>query len=275
VFLIGFALLGSFSVMSFLSGSTAIFMTLFALLVLTAVETNADEVVGVLMFLISYQWEVSALFFLFILVFIVANRRWRILAGFGMSLTILFIVSLLLNSNWLVPYARAVLLDWTRRADYTFATTLSYLFPAIPISLNRWIALAVGALVLLETVRAVFEHSRHVAWAAFLALGLNPMMGFAIFPVNHIVMLPSMIMIVALVWERWKQPRAWISLALLIAVFVSSYALYFQVVAAPARLYSDLLKILPPVVITLGLYWMRWWAIRPPRLWADQIGVRK
>jgi hypothetical protein len=36
-----------------------------------------------------------------------------------------------------------------------------------------------------------------------------------------------------------------------------------------------LLKILPPLLATLGLYWMRWWAIRPPRIWADQIGARK
>jgi len=40
-------------------------------------------------------------------------------------------------------------------------------------------------------------------------------------------------------------------------------------------LYSDLLKILPPVLTMLGLYWMRWWAIRPPRLWADQFGARQ
>ena len=29
-----------------------------------------------------------------------------------------------------------------------------------------------------------------------------------------------------------------------------------------------------PVLIVVGLYWMRWWAVRPPRIWADQFGSR-
>jgi glycosyl transferase family 87 len=275
VCLIAFALLGSFSVLSFVSGSSALFVTLLALLSLRAIQTDANEVAGILLALIAYQWEISALFFLFILVYVIANRKWGVLAGFGMSLVTLFLISILLNSNWIVPYVRATLLDWSRRADYTFGTTLSYIFPKLTVSVDQWITIGLSALLFYESIRSVYEHSRHVVWVACLALALNPMLGFAMFPVNYAVMAPAIILVIALVWERWVHQRVWISLLLLLALFTSSYDLYFQTLVTPLRIYSDLLKILPPLITTLGLYWMRWWAIRAPRLWADQFGVRK
>jgi len=67
-----------------------------------------------------------------------------------------------------------------------------------------------------------------------------------------------------------------VSALLLAIMFLFSFGLYYyQGLFAELRLYSDLLKILPPVLTMLGLYWMRWWAIRPPRLWADQFGSRQ
>ena len=65
------------------------------------------------------------------------------------------------------------------------------------------------------------------------------------------------------------------SVLLLLLMFVFSFGLYYQVMFTNMRLYSDLLKIIPPVLTIIGLYWMRWWAVRPPRIWADQFGVRK
>lgn len=273
--LMAFALLGSFSVLSFVSGSSAIFMTLLALLSLRSIQAEANEIGGIFLALIAFQWEIGALFFLFILVYIIANRRWGVLAGLGMSLITLFLLSILLNSNWIVPYVRATLLDWTRRVDYTFGTTLSYLFPNLTVSLDQWITIGLSAILFYESIRSVYEHSRHLLWVACLALALNPMLGFAMFPTNYAGMLPAIILIIALVWERWSDQRVWISLLLLLALFTSSYALYFQTLESPVRLYSDLLKILPPLITTLGLYWMRWWAMRAPRLWADQFGAQK
>jgi hypothetical protein len=100
-------------------------------------------------------------------------------------------------------------------------------------------------------------------------------MGFAIFPSNHVVLIPAFILVVALVWERWVENRVFVSILLLIFVFLFSFGLYYQATFKMMRLYSDLLKILPPVLTTIGLYWMRWWAVRPPRIWVDQFGARK
>ena len=114
VLLIGFGLFNFFSIDSFLSGSPAIFLTLLYLCILVALRSFRDELAGVLLFLVAYQWEVGALFFLFILVFVLANRRWSVFVGFGMALAVLLIVSFISKSDWIVSYIRAVLFDWSR-----------------------------------------------------------------------------------------------------------------------------------------------------------------
>jgi hypothetical protein len=115
-----------------------------------------------------------------------------------------------------------------------------------------------------------------VAWVAFLTLAVNPMLGFAIFPSNHVVFIPAFVLVVALAWERWVKSRMLVSALLLTIVLLFSFGLYYyQGLFTAMSLYSDLLRILPPVLTTIGLYWMRWWAIRPPRIWADQFGALK
>jgi hypothetical protein len=170
---------------------------------------------------------------------------------------------------------RAVLFDWNRGIELGFGVTLTRVLPLLNFPVSRWIALIVGAILLFETIRSVGAHFRHVVWAAFLALAVNPVMGFAIFQANHVVFIPALLLITALAWERWSKNRALLTLSLLVLVFIASFVLYYQMISQAMLIHSDLLKILPPVLVLIGLYWMRWWVIRPPRIWADQFGVRK
>lgn len=272
--LIIFGLLNYFSIDSLLSGSPAMFLTLLYLCSLVALRSFSDELAGVLLFLVAYQWELGALFFLFVLVFVIANRRWSLLAGFGMALIVLMIVSFISNSAWFVAYARAVLFDWNRGVDLGFGATLARMFSPLQFPDNRWIAGVIAVVLLIEAIRAVNAHFRHVVWAAFLALAVNLMLGFAIFPSNHVVLIPAFVLITALVWERWTKSRLILSISLLVLVFLFSFGLYYQSGIAVQPIYVDLLKVLPPVLIVVDLYWMRWWAVRPPRIWADQFGSR-
>jgi len=273
--LVCFGLFNAFSIHSFLSASPTAFLILIYLGILLALQSHANELAGALLFLVAYQWEVGALFFILMLALVILNRLWGVLAGFMMLLVIAAIISILLNSGWPIDYIRAVIFDWTRQTDYTVGTTLSYIFPNFKIAFAQWINWVILVILFFEMIRTIDSHYRHIAWVVFLALALNPLLGFAIFPTNHVAFLPAVVLVIALVWERWTKWRVFLSLFLLMLVFGFSHALYYQSAVAPERLYSDLLKILPPVLAVLGLYWMRWWAIRPPRIWADQIGARK
>ena len=275
VCLMSFGLLGYFSLNSLVSASPTIFLTFLYLSILLALRSYSDELAGGLLVLTFYQWEVGALFFLFILIFVIANKRWGVLTGFAMSLFVLLVVSFLIYPGWSLPYARAVLSDWYRSANLTFGYILSFWFSALSFPIERIISIALLAILFFEWIGAVQSHFRRVVWAAALSLAVTPLIGFAIFPSNHVVLLLPLVVILTLVWERWTRSRVLASILVLALALFIPFGLYARSILFYNRLYSDLLSILPSVAAILGLYWMRWWVVHSPRTWLDQVGIRR
>jgi len=273
--LIGFSLFSYFSLNSLISNSPTIFLTFLYLSILLALRSFNDELAGALLFLAAYQWEVGALFFLFILIFVVANRRWGVLAGFGMSLFVLCIVSFLSYPGWGLPYIRAALSDWYRGASLNLDSILSFWFPESRFPLGTIIAALLLLLVFIEWLGAARENFRRVLWTASLSLAATPLLGFAVFPSNHVVLILPLVFVLLLVWERWNRRRALASALVLFIAFAVPFGLYLASVNINARIYFELLAILPPLAAILGLYWMRWSAIRLPRTWLDQMNLHK
>lgn len=265
---------GYYSLVAIRSGTPAIAITFLAFLIVYSLHSFSDELAGALLFLIAYQWEVGALFFLFILVFVFANRRWRVFYGFGMALVILLAISFLFYPGWGLPYVRGVLSNWYRSDHLTFGSILSSIFPNTLLSIGLWTTILLGAIVFLEWLGTVSSHYRHILWTVCLSLAAMPLMGLAIFPSNHIVLVPSLILIVMLIWERWTRQRVWLSLLVILSALLVPFWLYYRVNTGAPIIYSQLLSILPPIATLIGLYWMRWWAFRSPRTWFDKFGDR-
>lgn len=273
--LMAFSIFGYYSLIAFGSGTPVVPIAFLIFSILYALRSFSDELAGALLFLVSYYWESTAVFFLFVIVFVFANKRWRVLSGFGMSLVLLLAISFLSYPGWGLPYVRGVLSNWYRSETLTFGYLLSGWFPNVRVSLEWWVTVLLGLIVFLEWLGSVGSHYRRLAWTACLSLAVTPLMGFAIFPSNHVILLPSLVMIVMLVWERWTRQRVWYVLLLLLGSFVVPFWLYYRAIEDAPRIYSQLLTVLPPIAAVVGLYWMRWWAFRSPRTWFDQIGDRK
>lgn len=273
--LIAFGLLSFFSLNALVTASPAIFLGLLYLSVLLALRAYSDELAGALLLLAAYQWEVGGLFLVFILVFVFANRRWGVLGGFGMSLFVLLVVSFLVKPDWGLPYILAVLSNYYQSTNLNLGHILAGWFPAVSFSIGGWVSILVIAVVFVEALGAVQAHFRRIVWVAALALAAMPLAGLAMFPSNYVVLILPLIVILALAWERWRRRRIFITILILLVAFGVPFGLYYQSLVEYAPLYTELLSVLPPVTAILGLYWMRWWAVRSPRTWADQIGFHK
>jgi hypothetical protein len=273
--LFGSGIFGYYSLTALGSGTPAVPILFLIFGVVYSLRSFSDELAGALLLLVSYQWEIGSLFFLFVIVFMIANKRWKILTGLGMSLVILGAISFLAYPGWGLPYFRAVLTDWYRGANLTFGHIASTWFPNASFSIGFWTSLLFGIILFLEWLGSVNSHYRRIVWTVCLSLAVTPLMGFAIFPSNHVVLLPALILIIMLVWERWTRQRLIYSILVMAVAFFVPFWLYSRVIAGFPKIYFELLTVLPPVATILGLYWMRWWAFRSPRTWFDQIGDRK
>jgi hypothetical protein len=270
--LIAYGLFNFFSLNALITASPTILLTLLYLSILLALRAFSDELAGALLLLVAYQWEVSGLFFLSVLIFVFANRRWNVLAGFGMALIILLFVSFLTNPGWGLAYIRAVLSNLFQTVNVNFNHIVSNWFPNERFSIAGAISILLIVVVIAESVASTQAHFRRLVWTAALALSAMPLVGLAIFSSNYVVLILPLILIVALVWERWRGQRFVRIAFLLILAFSVPFLLYLKTLNVYSPLYIDLLSVLPPVAAILGLYWMRWWAVRTPRTWADQLG---
>lgn len=275
ILLLGYGLLHYFSFNALLTSTPAAFLTFLYVCILLALRSHSDELAGGLLTLVAYQWEIGGLFVLFIIFFVFVNRRWRVLAGFGMSLFVLLVVSFLTDSGWGLPYIRAVLSDWYRGANLNFAHLVLRWFPDLRIPVARVVAIGLGIVLFVEWLDSVHAHFRRVVWTAALSLAATPLMGMAIFPSNYVVLILPFVLVLALVWERWKRFQAIRSILIFLPVLAIPFGLYIHIVRVYDPLVTDILAVLPPVAAIAGLYWMRWWVLHAPLTWSDQLGARR
>jgi hypothetical protein len=272
VLLLGFGLFQYFSLNALVTATPAIFLAFLYLCILLALRSYSDELAGILLSLVAYQWEVGGLFFLFIIFFVFTNRRWGVLAGFGMALFVLLVVSFLTNSGWGLPYIRAVLSAWYRGENLTLGYILSTWLPNLRFPIGPVVSVALSILLFIEWWNSVDAHFRRVVWTASLSLAATPLMGFPIFSSNHVVLILPFILIMTLVWERWPRYRGLRVVLLFLLLLLVPFGLYYRVVSVYDPLVLDLISILPPIAAMIGLYWMRWWVLRSPRALFDRFG---
>lgn len=274
ILLIGFGLVQYFSVNAVVTATPAIFLTLLYLCILLALRSYSDELAGILLALVAYQWEVGGLFFLYVIFFVFMNRRWGVLAGLGMALFVLLVISFLTNAGWGLPYIRAVLSTWYRSENLTLGYIVSTWLPNLRFPAGSIVSLVLAIFLFMEWWDSADSHFRQVVWAASLSLAATPLMGLPIFATNHVVLLVPFILVLALVWERWPRYRTLRVVLLFLLVLVIPYGLYYRVVSVYDPLTLNLISIIPPIAAILGLYWMRWWILRAPHPLFGRVGDR-
>ncbi|MCZ2126424.1 MAG: hypothetical protein LC099_01465 [Anaerolineales bacterium] len=262
------AALNLYAFQALTAASPILFLGLSCAAILLALRHEQDEFAGALIALSLYHWEALFLFLLFIAWMVYKQKRARVLVGFGMLTFVLLLASFLIYPNWLIPYFRAA--ANALQADFGFSifSALTVFFPAYGRQLG-WVVIAILFLALGYEWNAAAEDNdpRRFYWTACLSLAAAPLFGFRGEIANLVLLIIPFALIISVVRDRWARFGAlWIVLFLL-AFVLAPWALYLF--AFPFS--SALVYLFFPVFCLLGLYWIRWWTLRPPRIWADSL----
>jgi hypothetical protein len=270
--LLVFSLTWFYSAAALLDGSLSILIVLAIIGALIAMRTFNDEAAGILLAISVLKWEVSLLLWLFLIFGAYFARRWRVFAGLAMTWIILGGASFILYPDWTWPYLRAVTANL--RADDTLRVTpalfMQKWIPAYGAHLMQVVAAVLLLILVLEWFSAFRGRNfRRLAWAAALSLAITPLLGFSTTSANLAPLVFSFAFILPFAWERWeKRPYLVVSLIVLL-FFAFPLILLWPTVAS--RVPSDgLTFLLAPALTILGLYWIRWYVVHPPRTWLDE-----
>lgn len=262
---------------SLLEGSPVFLLALAYVGIIVSLRVGLDELAGALLALSAFQWEVGGLFLLFVVVWVYWEQRWRVFAGAGMLTFILLMVSFLWYPGWAVPFFQAA---WNSfklgfGSGYSARVIFSHLWPQYG-SLLAWVLTAVLIMALGYEWRAARRSNfNRFVWAACFSLAAAPLLGY---PVKMDQLLPltlPLMLIIVISRERWRKLGNGIAFLLILFFFGIPWLLQMQGVPEGFPLRADeILFLFWPVLAVIGLYWVRWWMIRPPRTWLDRAQQR-
>ena len=253
-----------------LEATPVLFLGLIYAGILYSLRTEQDELAGALAAVAMYHWEIGGPFLLLVFLRVLRERRTRVLAGFAMVSLILLFLSFLAYPGWLVPFLRATVNNL--RADFGFSThtILDHIWPAFGGRLAWGITILLVMALGYEFSIARGADFRRFYWASCLSLAAAPLLGFRTEMENLAILVLPLALVFAITHERWRGIGNLLIFLILLLVFAVPWAIHFFAVPLFGKMAEEILFLFYPALTLIGVYWVRWWAIRPPRTWFDR-----
>ena len=248
-----------------LAGSTIVFTTLFLLLMLLSIREGWDEMLGILLVFSTFHPEKGGLAFLLILFWILVERRSRAIVVAVMSLISILIVSFLLLPDWIQPYYEIVSTGLQYDNGFLLSDFIKSWFPErgfVVAQVFRWVAIL--ALVI-EWAKVRKRDFHHLMWTVAFSVAILPYLGIHISPYFLSLFLFPLPLLFKNAEDRWGEIMKWFASFLLLLI-LSSWFIFMNVVNI-----NNILIFTYPTLLLVGLFWVRWWSLRTPHTWMDEV----
>jgi hypothetical protein len=270
ILLLVFSLLWYHGLRSLINGNVVILIALGAAGAFYAIKNNYDEMAGVLLALTTIKPQVVLLVVLYVLIWAIFQRRYRIIAWFFITMALMVACATLLIPDWIMQNLREVMRYPGYNPPGTPASALATWFPALGPRIGTIISLAVIVIMIVEWWLARHQEFRHFLWTGCLTLVLSAWSGIQTDPGNFIMMVPAVILFFAILAERWPTISNIITasvigglLVLIWVIFIATLEQSYQPIQSPVLFFPL------PLILLIILYWIRGWAILPPKLYFD------
>jgi hypothetical protein len=237
-----------------------------------AIRDTRDELAGALLVIPFFKPDIAGVLVLFFFFWAVYHKRGRILAGFFLTLIFLMAVSFLVLPDWFMPFLRGMISRQSFHPGFNPGNVLTSWFPGLGQRLG--IALTGILLVILfhEWRDTRNKDFRHLLWTASLTIAMTPLLGMRSTLQDYVMLFFPLIVLLSILAERWSHPGRWgVAGFVLVGFFIISWMVIACRFLSPDVRWVNTWTMTFPFLLTIGLYWMRWWAIKPPRTWRDNL----
>ncbi len=249
-----------------LTGDMVIVVAFLIIAGFVALQSGADELAGILFAFATIKPNVVVLLILFLLVWGIAQRRWRMVSWLLGMVFLLGAGMALLMPDWIVEFIRALVRFVINDQVVTLRSALIGWLPGTGARIGLGVTGLMIIIMLTEWILFRNAEFRGLYWASCLTLAASQWVGVPTGPENMIVLFPALTLIWGVWEERWRIGRGltWVGM---LAFLVGLWWLFLRNLS-PLTLYSlPLALFIPlPLFTLIGLYWIRWWAIQPPSL---------
>jgi hypothetical protein len=260
-------------VIPWLDGGLSIWSALFLVFALVSIGQNRNEVAGILLAMSAIQPQMVILPIMFTLIWAGSQKRRLIILWFFIALIIFSIVGLFLVPNWVLPYLRLLFSFPKNFPAGSPAVFFQNLWPGLGKQLG-WAFNAVLAVILLtEWWLALRREFRWFLWTISLTIVVSQWIGIPTIPANFVILLLPLVLIAAMLAERWPRGGSWAAAIGCMLLFTWEWVLYYRDVTSSNPGMQLNLLIPLPLILLIGLYWVRWWAIKPRRMLIEELKI--
>ena len=257
-----------FTVLPVLEGQAILLCGLLVALAFAAVRAGLDELAGLALALAT----ITPFAVLFLIVFVVfwsaIQGHWRLFFWFFGSLLLLILGGMLFVPAWPVQFFQKVQVftaGFTRLMPG--AAFLSW-WPGIGLRLGWFILAVLGLAMLIEWWLAWnLRNFEHFLWTGMLTLTIGQVAGLGASFDNLFILLLPVTLIFSGLSARWKSAGQAVVVVVMGILFAVPWWLVMPLsslgLPAAAR-YAFQVGL--SFLVIFGLYWVRWWFIRPKRL---------
>lgn len=261
--------LGYYSVAAMLDGSPLLILSLLYSTVIWAYAVRRDELAGALVALCLFQWEIGGPFLLLLGWRILREKRWNILGGLTMALTILLAISFLTYPAWILAFLRATLTALRGSFGVSTTTVLLHLSPQYGAAIAQIMTVMGVGILVYEGAAARDSDVVRLIWMSCLALAVTPLLGVPT-DLSHLAVLHPGIALICVACLRRGGQAKWLAVLVLVVALVMPWILFARWSSLHDQRALDLLFLLYPALCIAGLYWTRWWFLHPQGTVLDQ-----
>jgi hypothetical protein len=258
-----------------INGNVVILVALGFAGALLAFRLGFDELAGVLIAFTSIKPQLALLITLYFTIMAIYRKRWRFIFWLYGTLFLLSLAVTLLLPDWLIQNIREVLRYPGYNPPGTLQAAIGVWLPAIGKRTGQGITFLLCVILIIEWWSARRSEFRGFLWAACLTLVISQWIGIQTDPGNFIILFPGLILVFAVLEERWRRIGEIISLVCLILLLSGIWALFLTTVQyGPQPQQSPIMFIPLPGLLLALLYWVRWWARRPLHVWYEWLSTQ-
>ncbi len=269
-----FALMWYHAVRPLILGNAVILIALGLAAGLLALRNRQDELAGILFALITIKPQVVVLVLAYIFYWCMVNRRWKVIFWFGGVMLLLVMVSTLLLPDWF----RQLLAEVIRYPGYnppgTLGAALATWFPAIGKRIGYLVSGILALTLLIEWLRSRRMDFRGFYWTVCLTLIASAWIGIQTDPGNFIVLFPALVLVFAGIQGRWKHLASVWNIVTMVVIGVGIWAIFLTTIEHSYQPIQSPILFLPlPAILFIAIYWIRWWAVKPPSTWYEEVAA--
>lgn len=267
-----FSLLWYHGLRPLINGNAVILVAFFLTAGLMAIRGRAEELAGVLFAFMTIKPQIALVFLLYMTFWGISNQRWRMLGWLYGTIAVLTAVSTMLIPDWILQNLREVVLYPNYNPPGTPAAIFAEWLPATGRNIGMGLTVILVLVLIIEWFLSRRYEFRGFLWTICLTLTAAQWIGIQTDPGNFIILLPVLALLFSIIHERYKVAGNFFTWFLMALLMGGLWWLFIRTITYDYQPIQNSVMFFPLVGLCLILlFWVRWWVVRPSRLWFDEL----